>query len=412
MAIKDIKNVRLKSDLQNAQEYNKLELYIDGVNFPLTSITQLVIREYAFSIVPTLELTLIDDFALSEMNPLQEGQEIKVNMAINRNSEDIIENTFEIVSFIYSAKPISQHANRANVVISAALKANSIIGNLGHKSYPSMTSSEVVAAIAEDDLELEYEIKKDSDDKMNWYRLDQTLNQFICDINNKASVGDNDCPFIYIDRNGKLIYNTLRAALDNDIKKNFSQDAKGSKLGVLADDENFFSTYNLVDASGFVNKIYGGNAVAYSYYDMNDTIYKQIDEIESTGLSDFKNKTKDNINKPSNHFAFGTENISLYQGYYQAISRNYYLKNTLLSTSNVIKVQPDKDINLMDVINIKILSSKDRNQEAEPFSGKYLVTGIVHTISPGTNYSMNLVLSRDGHNKTLDYKRFESKLKE
>tara|TARA_R110001606_G_scaffold88448_5_gene199266 strand:- start:12906 stop:14147 length:1242 start_codon:yes stop_codon:yes gene_type:complete len=409
--IQDIKDVRLKSDLQNGQDYNKLELYIDGVNFPLSAIISLVIREYVFSTIPTLELTLIDDYALSEMNPLQEGQEIKVNMAINKNADDIVENVFEIVSFNYSAKPVSQHANRANVVISAAFKANALIGNLGNKSYPSTTSSGVVKDIA-GDLGIKFEILKDTKDKMNWYRLDQTYNEFMSVLNNKGSAGDNDCPFIYINRNGKLIYNTLRTALDNDIKKNFTQDSKSAQLAALGSDENFFSSYNLIDASGFANKIMGGNAVVYSYYDMDNTVYKQIGEIETTELGDFKNKTIDNINKPSKHFAFGTQNISLFDGYYEAIARNYYLRNTILSTSIIINAQPDGDINLFDVINIKILSSKDRNQEAEPFSGRYLVTGIVHAVTPNARSSMWLVLSRDGQNKTLDYKRFESKLKE
>lgn len=409
--LQDIKDVRLKSDLQNSQEYNKLELYIDGVNYPLPSITNLVIREYAFSSTPVLELTLIDDFALSEMNPLQEGQEVKVNLALGKTTDDIVENIFEIVSFNYSAKPISQHANRANVVISAAFKANSIVGNLGNKSYPSATSSEVVETIA-GDLEIDFEIRKSTKDKMNWYRLDQTYNEFFTDLNNKASVGDNDCPFIYIDRNGKLIYTSLRTALENDIKKNFVQDSKASQLPVVDENTNFFSTFNLIDASGFANKLAGGNAVAYSYYDNNDIVYKQVGEIESTGLTDFKNKTLDNINKPSTHFAFGTQNDSLFDGYYETISRNYYLKNTVLSTTNIINIQPDKDINLMDVINIKIVSSKDRNQDSEPFGGRYLVTGIIHSISPKARYSMYLILSRDGQNKTLDYKRFESKLKE
>ncbi len=409
--IQDIKNVRLKSDLQSGQEYNKLELYIDGVNFPIAAITNLVIREYAFSSIPTLELTLVDDFALSEINPLQEGQEIRVNVSINKDSDDIIENSFEIVSYSYSAKPISQHASRANVVISAAFKANSILGNLGNKSYPSMTSSEVITQVA-NYLDLDYEIKKSTKDKMNWYRLDSSYNNFIQDLNNKGSAGEQDCPFIYIDRNGKLIYNTLRSALDNDIKKTIEQDSKSSKLSVVGDNTNFFSTYNLVDASGFINKFYGGNATHYSYYNMNDIVKKKIPEIESTGLTDYKNKTINNINKSSKHFGFSTQNISLYDGYYEAQTRNYYLRNTILGTSNVINIQPDKDINLLDIINIKILSSKDRNQEAEPFSGKYIVTGIVHSISPNTRYSMYLVLSRDGQNKTLDYKRFESKLKE
>jgi hypothetical protein len=409
--IQDIKNVRLKSDLQTGYDYNKLELYIDGVNFPLTAVQSLVIREYAFSLVPLLEIVLVDDFALSEMNPLQEGQEIKVNMGINRTTEDIIENTFEIVSFNYSAKPISQHANRANVVISAAFKANDIIGNLGDKSFPSMTSSEVLEQIA-NDLDLEFAIKKSTKDKMNWYRFDQTYCEFINDLTNKSDAGDNDCPFIYIDRAGTLNYNTLRTALDQGVKKNFEQDSKSSKVAALAEGVNFFSSYNLIDSSGLSNKLLGGNGVAYSYYDTNKIVNGQIVEIEDTGLVDYKNKTISNINKPSKHLAFGTQNSTLYDGYYKTLARNYYLRNTILSTSNIINVQPDKDIKLMDVINIKILSSKDRNQEAEPFSGRYIVTGIVHSISPNARYSMNLVLSRDGQNKTLDYRRFESKLKE
>lgn len=193
--LNDIKNVRLHGALQAGYDYNKLELYIDGVNFPLKSIQSLVIREYAFSLVPILELTLVDDYALSEINPLQEGQEIKVNLSINKETKDIIKNTYEIVSFTYAAKPVSQHASRANVVISAAFKANAIIGNLDDKSFPSMTSSEVVKQVATD-LNLKFEIKKDTQDKMNWYRFDQTYSEFMDDLTNKSSAGDDDCPFI------------------------------------------------------------------------------------------------------------------------------------------------------------------------------------------------------------------------
>lgn len=409
--INDIKNVRLESELQVGYYYNKLELYIDGVNFPLKAIQSLIIREYAFSLVPVLELTLVDDFALSEMNPLQEGQEIKVNLSVNKESDDIIKNTYEIVSFKYAAKPISQHASRANVMISAAFKANAIIGNLDDTSFPSMTSSEVVKQVATD-LKLKFEIKKDTQDKMNWYRFDQTYSEFMNDLTNKSSSGDDDCPFVYIDRNGKLVYNTLRAALSNDVKKNFVQDAKGAKLAATSKEVNFFSDYTLIDSSGLSNKLMGGNGVAYSYYDGQDIVQDQISEITDTGLADYKNKTMTNVNKPSKHLAFGTQNSSLHSTYYETIARNYYLRNTVLSTSIIINAQPDEDIQLMDIINIKILSGVYRNQEAEPFSGKYIVTGIVHAVAPNARYSMHLVLSRDGHNKTLDYKRFESKLKE
>lgn len=406
------KNKKILSDWGEKQNPNLFEMTINDIDVPITNIISLSVREYAYKTLPTIEIAIGGGSTWEEFSPVQEGQIIKLKMSANKESALTIDTEFEVVT--YNISRVDKGISSSNTVITilGSFKANKILGNISSKSYPKMTSSDVITQIG-DELEIEVDAKISSNDKMTWYRLNQSYYDFINTIIQKSHVGEDDAPFIYIDALGKLNYNSFRSAVSNSIKlTGYHYPTLGQyPLGEL--DGVIFSNFSVQDKSGFINK-YGGNGSAYSYYDLDDIITYEIDpSIINSGLVQIENKTSEDYGKPSKHNIFGALNPNVYEEYFHSIARNEYIRMTLLSTNVVITVDANQKVKLMDKININVMSSLgEKHVQNETYSGSYIITGIVHSINHIDNYSMHLILSRNGTNKNKTYGEYTSSLKE
>jgi hypothetical protein len=404
-----IKNYKLNSEFAEKQRPNKFELFIDSINVPIINVINLNVREYAYSFLPIIELTLGDVFLWSEYNPIQEGQIIKLTLGSDKDSDPVIETEFEIVSFSHDQFQTGIIDSKTATTILGSFKANKIIGDIDSKSYKDMTATEVINTLGTE-LEVDVNVKIDSQDKMTWYRLNQSYMEFLNTILSKTNVGDNDAPFIYFDSKGILNFSSLKTALDNDIKITLEQIPALSDYPINGDDKIAFSSYSVQDKSGFVNK-FGGNKTTYSYYDLEDLKNEEFDtDTVNTGLVELENKTKASEGITSRHIIFGSLNPSVHPDYFQSQTRNQYIRQTILSSNTIIPIPANSNIALLDKLYVQVKTAEAKQGVNNVYSGDYLVVGIVHNINKSDNYSMFLVLARDGQNKTKSYNEYSSSL--
>ena len=64
----------------------------------------------------------------------------------------------------------------------------------------------------------------------------------------------------------------------------------------------------------------------------------------------------------------------------------------------------------MDKVFVKIKTAEAKQGTNDVYSGEYIITGIVHNINKDSQYTMILVLSRNGMNKTKSFNEYSSKL--
>ena len=400
---------KLNSEKGENTRPNLFEMKINKMDVPLMVIQQLVVREYAYSLLPIMELTISDEFLWSEYNPIQEGHEINITMGSTKDSDPTIKTVFEIISFEHKQVQTGLNGSSTITIILGTFKANQIIGDIDSKAYKNMTATKVIESLATE-LKVPVDIKIQSQDKMTWWRLNQSYLDFFNLLVNKSFPGDNDTPFIYFDTMGKLNFTSLKTALNSNIKVLAHQNP------TLANrpDENEtyvnFTSYYVKDQSGFTNK-FGGNKTTFSYYDTENIITKEFnsDNID-TNLVKITNKTELSKGKTSKHIIYGLLNPSVYPNYFDAQAGNQYIKQTFLTTSTVITIPAHSNIKLFDKIYVVIKTASAKQGINEVYSGNYIITGIVHVINNKESYSMTLVLSRDGQNKSNLWDQYKSKL--
>lgn len=385
-----------------------LEIYLDGKPIPWQNINSLTIRESVYSLIPRIDLSFNDDGLFTEYNPVTEGQVIEIIAALNKETSPIINQKFFVLAS--STIPMTTVNTTFTVNVIGLLNRSSLVNGIFNKSYSKSTFSEVVEEVARRN-NLPSDIRINSKDNMNWYQLNQTDNDFVNDSIYRSYISNNDVPFCYIDRNGKMIFTSLKYESKKDSKLILTKDndkalSKDQDTGV----ERYFTTYSYSDKSGYTNTFNGGYGIRQSYYDGKELKTKDFTDSPFSEMTPFKNKRDDNFGEFVNDVnIFGTLN-NVYDSYFNSIIQNEMTRTSLLSTSLVLNAKPDS-YNLFDKINIEIKKGKTNNL-LQTQSGDYLIGGIVHNINKGGRYNQMLVCFRDGMNANNSTNLFTNPLKE
>jgi hypothetical protein len=382
-----------------------LSCYLDQKLIPWQNINGITIREYIYDIIPRVELQFQDNGMFVEMNPILEGQELKIVVKLNAEQNDIINQKFEVIGSRH--QPTNpERTDQYTVTVTAAFKPSIFMGPLENRFYPRKKFSEVISEIGSL-ISVSTDIRLDTKDKMTWYQPNQNYMDFINDSLNRCNPGEDDTPFCYSGRDGKLVLTSLRTELDQDSGIVIMNDPQNSLNATIDKNNKYFYTHAYGDNSGFFNKriAYG---IKYSYNDGTNIQVKEIADYKSTKLSGYKNKNK-NLNKGAVEYRnFGFLN-NVYDQYFDSIVRNEFIRTSFLSSPLTVNAQPGS-YELFQKIDIQIRSQNIPNTIVQSYSGTYLIGGIIHHMSKKATYDMVLVLFRDGIDDSKTYDKFKNTL--
>tara|TARA_R110001592_G_scaffold177358_2_gene417653 strand:+ start:10002 stop:11213 length:1212 start_codon:yes stop_codon:yes gene_type:complete len=383
-----------------------LSLYLDGKPIPWKNINQLLIKESVYSFVPRIEFSFMDDGFFTLYNPVLEGQIIDVVIALNKESDNIVKQTFSILSS--SVMQASAVDGPQIISVLGVLNRPSLINKSYNNSYAKQTFSEVLESIASyNNLALVSRIK--SSDKMTWYQLNQTDNEFVNDSIYRSYISDDDVPFCYINRDANLIYTSLKTESKKRSDLIFRKD--NDKALSKADDvglDRYYTSFTYADKSGFINSLQGGYGTRMSYYDGNKLVTEDIKSAPFSELTKFKNKLNVNYDKFTNQtMKFGQLN-NVYDSYFKSLVTNDLVRKSLFATTVVLNVKPNT-YQLFDKINIEI---EKGNNLVQSQSGDYLIGSILHNIGSNGRYNQMLVCFRDGVGTSNSTTLFNNPLKE
>jgi len=161
----------------------------------------------------------------------------------------------------------------------------------------------------------------------------------------------------------------------------------------------FYDGYQIIDMSEMYNNMsnYGGSIATYDLtsYTTKDISYK-------SKFTNMFNKNKLYSSDPvfiANIGIVGDK--TLQDTIYLGKTLNKFMKFQLFSNSISININNSTNVSLFDMVDLEVQSTLDNSFSAEPYSGKYLVTSISHSIVKDSGYSKRILLCRNGINKSI-----------
>lgn len=389
-------------EIQEMDNGYTFQIYINGIFVPLKNIDRILIRESIFTSIPRLEFSFRDDGLFIELNPIMEGQIVKIIFSKNGEDKNILNQEFRIISSKVSMMGGSEKV-LYNISIDGWLNIPGFLNGINYRSFKNTNFSDVIIEIG-DSLKIPTKIEVKSNDNMTWLAMD-TWNDFINKSIYKSRVSIDDTPFCYINRNGELVYNSFKNAVSVSSDIRFIRDHV-KKHNTVDDENNYFSNFSFNDISGFTNIFNGGFGGKISFFDGEYEKEKMVIDLNHSKLVDYKNKNSE-LKKFSSKYNFGTIN-NVYDDYFETVIRNRMMRQSLLSTSIVISVQA-KYFSLMEKINITLNSNMNRDEIIGTYSGDYIIGGIINSFENNT-FNQILICYRDGYNINKMTKIFTSPL--
>tara|TARA_R110001592_G_scaffold352667_1_gene650746 strand:+ start:154 stop:1365 length:1212 start_codon:yes stop_codon:yes gene_type:complete len=367
-----------------------IDLYVDGKPIIWKNINEFTIKESVYAFIPRLEMSFLDDGFFTEHNPILEGQVVEVTISTNKETSPYVKQKFMVLST--NALPTSHTNDRFIINIIGILNAPGLINGIKSKSFPANKFSEVAKSIASQNG-LSFDARLESSDKMNWYQLNQTDNDFMNNSIYRSYVADDDVPFCFINRSGTVVYTSLKTESKSPSEFILVKDnLKGNDKIVPGGIERFYTSHSYSDKSGLINTLCGGYGTKLSHYDGNKIVTEDITTMAFSELTTYRNKLKDNYDKFTNStMKFGTLN-NVYTNYFKSIVNNDLVRKSLFSTSLIINAQAN-NYQLFDKINIEV---KLGNDLIKSQSGNYIIGSIIHNLNKKGKYNQLLVCFRDG----------------
>lgn len=383
-----------------------LELTIKDARINPVNIQSLVIKEWVFNLVPTIEIHFIDDGYFTEIIPLEDGEDIEVLLAKNEDDENPVELTFSLDD--YSVGILGDN-RKSTLSITGHLKVNDIFVSK-MRSFPGKNSLSVLKQIASDsNLTFVNPRNVIPSDNMNWLQVGQSNYDFIVHVLKRSYV-PNDVVFFYANSSNEFVYTSLHAEMDKEDIKRAKFNVRNAERNVEddsdKDDTIWFASYNITNYSGFFNKSCG-YGFGYCYYDLSQEVFKSYKSIKKFTDLSFRNKDLLGSTIKTSDCADLIEKNVYSAKYFESLSRNEFLKNNFFGNLLVMNINSLSQVKLMDVIDVDIPSLFEEENSNEVLSGKYMVAGIQHEISTGAIYRKKIALGRNGMNKSQSVKIYQ-----
>jgi len=412
---------------ENSEIFFILKLSIKGSDVQNVAVANITIREWVFDTLPRIEIDLSDNGRFTDQIPLEDNDEIEIEINNFASEEPPIKSTFILQDWEFKNSGPGK-SQQTLITLTGLLKTTDMTFPIKRRIFASRNSQEVFETIA-GEAGLDFESKVTPKDEMNWIQMESSNHDFLRHVLYRSYVGDNDTPFLYTDRKGKMTYTSLRKELgkEQEIKRFVfniqsavlnSQTKNEEETEELLEEEReqegnifYFFNWKFKNMAGTFNKTnsYGRS---FNYYDLSDDIHREI-TTDDHPLSMHSLKDKANVETPtivhSDNYGI-QDNSNVHENYHLAFTQNKYLRDNFFSSYLMIYTRPNDNIKLFDLVNIEVpsLLPIETNVD-EVHSGRYIVGGIIHNVAKQSIYNTILILFRNGMDVKGYLKNFESK---
>lgn len=381
------------------------KISINEVEFLPQNIEVLHIKESIFNVVPTLELVFRDDGTFLELFPLQENDEIKVNLSRTNEKDLNISTSFSLQN--YNVSNLDGDSQRMCLIsLTGFLKLDNFYHPAISKYFKNKSSVDVLKNIATD-CGLTSVVRISTSDVMNWMQINQSNFSFMDEVIDGAFKSD-DLPLIGITRDKEFIITSLGTeSKRTNIAKCFFDPVQA--LNTNLDDKQkknvYFNNYDLANIAGFANKM-GGYGMSFSQYDLTNNKSFSVGQ-KAHQFSEYLDKDKTNSKNPSENFgAYVYDQDNVHRNMFQAKAQNYYFAREFFKEGLVLYINPINKVKLFDVLDVQFPSFGAEKKNGEVLSGKYLVGAIFHQASKAGFYRVALTLYRNGFNGSSYLKNY------
>jgi hypothetical protein len=374
---------------------------IDGHRLMSNNIISVIVREWAFDILPRLELIVNDDGILTETYPLHDGSIITVEFGKNN---DKVLTKLDFTLLFYTAGSMSGN-KFMQIMMIGALKIDGFYKPF-NRCFKNKNSFDVLyqMIVKEGGKTLNKDSQMSTQDLMNWLQINQNNLDMVKHVLKRA-YKPNDPVFLFADSTGEFNYTSLNIELSKETESISKFNIQKYSYDNFKDDEDYknlwYNSYNLFNFDSYTNQIknYG---VKYKYYDTNSGLADKKYSDNTHQLSALSSKLKDSLNDYSLYTDFGVNhNENTHDHYYDAIVQNDYLKNNFFG-GNIVELNINSVCHprLMSKTNIDIPSLIGPGSN-HVLSGEYLIVGKIHEIHKVNGvYGLRIACARNGNNKS------------
>lgn len=386
------------------QQYNLRLSLINSIGEETTlnneNVITLSITESVLSIVPKIDITLINVGGFIERTPITDKCMIsivieepnKIAKNIQDNTSYIVNSKFIISSFyamsdLYENKYLTYN-------ISGYLALDNLFVPYHRQSFTGSSDDVLEAVCGEVGFNFDRRVRGVEDNI--WYQAGNNF-QFMTHVMERSFV-DGDGVFVYGTASKDLVYTTMGFESSKEVSKIAKYSKSQTETNMLLNDTKhmYYDSYNVLNNAEVYNNVvlYGG---LYSYYDMTKYVY---DTVHYNGkLTDLYNLNKQYAGQPVFSIGVGLlPDESLFNTIYRGKMMNAFYKFAMFSNSILLNVGSCADVNLFDKIDLYLNSTADGNTISESYSGYYLVGAITTTISRDMNILKKVMLCRYGMN--------------
>lgn len=387
------------------------KLLIKDLEYNPSNLNYLIIREWVFSVLPTVEIQFVDEGYLSETSPLEDGEDIQILIAKDEDSEEIIEMTFTLMDYDFG---IIADNRRSIVTLTGHLKVSDFFLNR-NRSFSQQASTNVLEQIAtESGLTFSNPLSIVSDDTMTWFQANQSNFQFIQHVLKHSYLAD-DVIFFYGNTQNEFVVTALKPEIDKSV--NYKVKYSVEKTENNYEDENepdtiWYAGYDIVNRLGYYNRKLG-YGFKYEYYNLTDKIDETYNTVSK--MTELIYRNQDYITSPTTpmKYRYGgdfIENNVYDEKFFESKLRNKFLRENFFGMSLVLNVNAISTVKLFDKIDLVMPSLFIETESNEVYSGEYLVGGIQHELTKNGAYKKKISVHRNGINKaeTLDTYFLES----
>ena len=402
------------------------------LNIPRENLLRCTIKESIFQVVPRFELVLKDNSNFTENIPIIDGDVLNIYMATNSDSKVFIKQDFLIGDYFivpmnetetktmllsgfldcknlfFPHKNRSMNGNSKKVLSDIAtemgreLSDNKTLYGVSDSSFFDDVPKNVKDVI--DDVRNVGEITPT--DSMMWIQNSSNYD-FINHIMNHAYL-PKDTPFFYATVDGRFYYNSYYRAMNADPLYTAVFDIGASQTVYFDAKEANMMYYNYYDINvpnGDIKRNTGYGVDYYEYDNTGKTIKTNI----------FNDKTKNdylNVNKKQTGVSrkmLLVDGGNTHSNFNRAYVQNNVIRNDMMGNCIALNIGSTCPVRLLDKILLKIPSNPDKSKINDIYSGEYIVTDIVHTVSFGGRYEKQIVVTNNGVNKSEFRKDYDIK---
>lgn len=374
---------------------NKTDLAV-----PKENILYVELREGILQLVPIVTIKMNDKGNFTENYPICDGDVITLTIAPTKEA-DSISMEFIVSEFVTSPRT----EGKSSVFTLTAYYNIPTLFTPDLVSAKKGSSFDVLSAVVK---ECGSKVSNDSTaspcDNMVWYRHGCVF-EYMSYILSNSYVSD-DTAFFYMDHTNKFRYNTYKSAAEKNAKFMAKFDIDKTQKLVLQDPEDkdmmYFKSFDVVSINGTVKNEVGYGVRCMSFNGEDDILDETI--TDSFKVTDLEN-VYTGLASPSSLrvLPWAQSNPDVYENFYKAKVHNQILKMNMYENTLTLMINPLTNVSLMDCINLQFPSFFESAQSLnDVWSGKYLITTIVHTITFGGTYEKTILVARRGLNKSSD----------